>query len=118
MTALPPNVAAIAPDRAGLGTNGLSLPLPAARDFQFCFGSNSFGRHRDEAARLDLLLEIIHSDTLAFDVDEPADLLALAESLRSGDASEYPGLHLALPMTPRHSGRAPRSAAQTATAGR
>jgi 2-phospho-L-lactate guanylyltransferase len=101
LTALSAACVAIAPDRAGLGTNSLSLPLPAARDFRLCFGANSFARHRDEAIRLDLPCEIIRSDTLAFDVDEPADLLALAERLRGSGNPDYAGLRLALPTTAR-----------------
>jgi 2-phospho-L-lactate guanylyltransferase len=122
LSALPPGCAAIAPDRAGSGTNALSLPLPAARDFRFRFGPDSFARHRDDAARLALPLEIIRSDTLGFDVDEPADLLALAESACGRGEPEYPGLHLV--RTPPHpqpgqTGRGSRlGPAQSATTGR
>jgi 2-phospho-L-lactate guanylyltransferase len=72
--------AAIAPDRAGSGTNALSLPLPLALAFRFSFGPGSFERHRAEAERMNLPLTIINSDTLALDIDRPADL----EALRSG----------------------------------
>ena len=64
----------IAPDRHGVGTNGLSLPLPAARGFRFAFGDDSFALHQAEAARLGLIVEVIHSPTLAKDIDVPADL--------------------------------------------
>lgn len=64
----------IAPDRHGIGTNGLSLPLPAARGFRFAFGDDSFALHQAEAARLGLIVEVIHSPTLAKDIDVPADL--------------------------------------------
>ena len=71
---LPRGDAAIAPDRARLGTNALSLPLPAARDFRFQFGHGSFEHHCAEAARLNIPLTTVHSGRLAFDIDEPADL--------------------------------------------
>lgn len=66
----------IAPDRAGAGTNGLSLPLPAARNFAFHFGPGSFAQHRRECDRLGLNARIVRSDGLELDVDEPADLRA------------------------------------------
>lgn len=65
---------AIAPDRHGTGTNAISLPLPAARDFSFHFGPDSLARHRKEAERLGLGIEMVHSLGLARDIDEPADL--------------------------------------------
>ena len=65
---------AIAPDRHGKGTNALSLPLPAARGFQFAFGSDSLARHRFEAARLGLALVDVIRPGLARDIDEPDDL--------------------------------------------
>jgi 2-phospho-L-lactate guanylyltransferase len=84
---LPPGLAAIAPDRAQLGTNALSLPLPMACDFRFQFGVGSFARHSAEAARLSLPLSVLHSDRLAFDIDEPADLADLW--------AQHPGLYCA-----------------------
>jgi 2-phospho-L-lactate guanylyltransferase len=79
LTDLPRGNAAIASDRAQLGTNALSLPLPAARDFRFQFGHTSFERHCAEAARLNMPLTTVRSDRLAFDIDEPADLIDLLE---------------------------------------
>lgn len=64
----------IAPDRHDTGTNALSIPLPAARDFRFAFGGGSFAKHRAEAERLGLKLAVIRSEGLARDVDEPDDL--------------------------------------------
>jgi 2-phospho-L-lactate guanylyltransferase len=69
--------AAIAPDRFGTGTNALSLPLPRASGFQFQLGLGSFERHRAEAARLGIPLEIVSSETLALDIDTPEDLATL-----------------------------------------
>jgi 2-phospho-L-lactate guanylyltransferase len=76
---LAPECLGVAPDRRGTGTNALSLPLPAARDFAFQYGPDSFARHRAEAARLGLTLEVIRSETLGLDIDEPEDLGMLAE---------------------------------------
>jgi 2-phospho-L-lactate guanylyltransferase len=70
------DAAAIAPDRAGAGTNALSLPLAIARDFRFQFGPGSFALHCAEIERLSLALRIVRTDSLALDIDEPADLQA------------------------------------------
>ncbi|MDE2405255.1 MAG: 2-phospho-L-lactate guanylyltransferase [Sphingomonadales bacterium] len=74
LAALPGNAMAIAPDRHDTGTNALSLPLPAARDFPFAFGPGSFAAHERESVRLRLDCEVIHTPGLARDIDEPADL--------------------------------------------
>ena len=68
---------AVAPDRAGAGTNALSLPLPQARAFRFQYGPDSFAQHRAEAARLGLPLQVIRSETLGLDIDQPEDLAAI-----------------------------------------
>lgn len=64
----------IAPDRHGTGTNALSLPMPAASDFRFMFGTDSFRLHGGEAKRLTMGVETIITPGLARDIDEPADL--------------------------------------------
>ena len=74
LAAAPAGTVAIAPDRHGTGTNALSLPLPEAKGFTFAFGPDSFALHHAEAERLDLRLEVIHSQGLARDVDMPEDL--------------------------------------------
>jgi 2-phospho-L-lactate guanylyltransferase len=74
LAAAPAGTIALAPDRHGTGTNAISLPLPEAADFAFAFGPDSLARHRNEAERLYLRLEEIHSQGLARDIDEPADL--------------------------------------------
>lgn len=74
LAAAPADTVAIAPDRHGTGTNALSLPLPAARDFRFAFGIDSCALHTDETHRLGLKLETILSRGLEKDIDEPADL--------------------------------------------
>ena len=74
LAAIPGAAMAIAPDRHQTGTNALSLPLPAARDFTFAFGTGSFALHDAESVRLRLDCEVIHRPGLARDIDEPADL--------------------------------------------
>ncbi len=76
---VPENAIAIAPDRHKTGTNAISLPLPGAAGFQFAFGPDSFARHKHEAERLGLNIEIVESPGLERDIDEPEDL-ADAES--------------------------------------
>jgi 2-phospho-L-lactate guanylyltransferase len=73
---------AIAPDRAGTGTNGLALnPVDA---ISFRFGPGSFAAHHDEAMRTGLSTTIVERPGLAFDLDTPADL---ARWLELGDAA-------------------------------
>ena len=62
---------AIAPDRAGAGTNALAIG--ADRPFTFCFGRESFARHRAQAPDAAI---ITGRPGLALDVDTPADLRA------------------------------------------
>ncbi|MCJ2186441.1 2-phospho-L-lactate guanylyltransferase [Novosphingobium beihaiensis] len=71
----PAHTAVIAPDRHGTGTNALSLPLPEAAGFHFCYGTDSAARHREEAERLGLTVETILSEGLEKDIDEPSDLV-------------------------------------------
>lgn len=74
LVAAPADEVAIAPDRHGTGTNAISLPLPAAGDFTFAFGPDSFAAHTAEARRLGLQIEEVRSPGLAHDIDEPDDL--------------------------------------------
>ena len=78
LAAAPAETIAMAPDRHGTGTNALSLPLPAARGFTFCFGPDSFALHHAEADRLGIRIEQVRSQGLARDVDMPEDLLDAA----------------------------------------
>lgn len=71
MLSLPGQIV-IAPDRAGQGTNAL-LTRPAGL-IPYRFGEDSFNRHRDEAARAGLAVNIISRPGLAFDLDMPEDL--------------------------------------------
>lgn len=82
LAAAPANTIAIAPDRHETGTNALSLPLPAARDFRFAYGTDSFARHKAEAERIGLALEIVLSRGLEYDIDEPEDLDHVRSEIR------------------------------------
>jgi 2-phospho-L-lactate guanylyltransferase len=88
-----PPVVAIAPDRHGMGTNGMLVAPPGL--IQYTFGPNSFQYHSAAAQQAGARLEIVHSFSLGLDLDLPADL----ELLRS---SELPMPELACinPGTP------------------
>jgi 2-phospho-L-lactate guanylyltransferase len=63
---------AIAPDRAGTGTNGLALRPPDAIALRF--GVGSLAAHLAEAETADIPIAEVHRPGLAFDLDTPADL--------------------------------------------
>lgn len=65
----------IVPDRRRDGTNVIAVP--AASGFAFSYGPGSFARHLEEAGRLALPVRVVHSPTLAWDVDMPDDLAAI-----------------------------------------
>ena len=84
-----PGLVAIAPDRRGLGTNGLCLdPM---LEFIFQFGVDSYRDHVASALHLGLEHETVHCPGLAFDIDTPKDL---AEWYRAEE-----GLFLNTPLT-------------------
>ena len=62
----------LAPDRRLDGTNVAAVPTDA--DFGFSYGAGSFERHREEARRLGLTLQVVHDPRLGSDVDLPSDL--------------------------------------------
>lgn len=67
-----PPVVAIAPDRHGLGTNGLFVSPPGL--IRFNFGLNSFVRHSEAALQAGACLEIVRTPSLMLDLDLPEDL--------------------------------------------
>jgi 2-phospho-L-lactate/phosphoenolpyruvate guanylyltransferase len=73
---------AIAPDRAGTGTNGLVLRPPGV--IRFRFGTGSFAAHTEEVSRAGVPLVAVNKAGLAFDLDTPEDL---ARWLALGDAA-------------------------------
>ncbi|CAN5859837.1 hypothetical protein BH23ACT2_BH23ACT2_30040 [soil metagenome] len=62
----------LVPDRRADGTNVIAVP--AASGFRFSYGPGSFDRHRAEARRLGLAVEVRTDVALGWDVDVPADL--------------------------------------------
>jgi 2-phospho-L-lactate guanylyltransferase len=73
---------AIAPDRAGTGTNALVLRPPGLVHFRF--GTGSFAAHLAEVEAAGVPLVAVNRAGLAFDLDTPADL---ARWLELGDAA-------------------------------
>jgi 2-phospho-L-lactate guanylyltransferase len=63
---------AIAPVRAGTGTNGLPLRPPDIIGFRF--GAGSMAAHREEALAAGIEPRLVERDGLAFDLDTPQDL--------------------------------------------
>jgi 2-phospho-L-lactate/phosphoenolpyruvate guanylyltransferase len=61
------------------GTNVCSLPVTLP--FRFGYGPGSFRRHAAEARRSGAALRVVRRPDLAFDVDVPGDLTALAPAL-------------------------------------
>ena len=66
----------LVPDRHEEGTNVISLPTGC--DFRFAYGPGSFARHQQEAQRTGLAWRVVHDAELAWDVDFPADMTAVA----------------------------------------
>jgi 2-phospho-L-lactate guanylyltransferase len=73
---------AIAPDRAGTGTNALVLRPPGLIHFRF--GAGSFAKHLAEVEAVGVPLVAVNRAGLAFDLDTPADL---ARWIELGDAA-------------------------------
>ncbi len=66
----------LVPDRYGNGTNVMAVPADAG--FQFSYGPGSFARHRIEARRIGIATRILDRPDLAWDVDEPGDVVPVA----------------------------------------
>ena len=73
---------AIAPDRAGTGTNALALRPPGVIAFRF--GIGSFAAHAAEVERASVSCVAVNRAGLAFDLDTPDDL---RRWLELGDAA-------------------------------
>ena len=63
----------LVPDRREDGTNVACVPTGAG--FRFAYGPGSFARHAAEARRCGLALRVVRRPDLAWDVDQPDDLL-------------------------------------------
>jgi 2-phospho-L-lactate/phosphoenolpyruvate guanylyltransferase len=66
---------AVVPDRHGTGTNALLIAPPDS--FPPSFGPDSLERHLAQARDAGLVHRVEHVESLALDVDTPADLAAL-----------------------------------------
>ena len=74
---------AVAPDRAGSGTNALCLS--SLSRFRFRFGPGSLRKHLAEAAMHGMPPVLVRSPGLAFDVDQMADLHTWAKQIEGED---------------------------------
>jgi 2-phospho-L-lactate guanylyltransferase len=72
----------LVPDRFGNGTNVMVVPTSAG--FRFSYGPGSFARHLAEAERTGLPVRVLDLPDLAWDVDEPGDVVPVATSPRRG----------------------------------
>jgi len=80
----------IVPSRDGTGTNAILRTPPTL--FPSHFGSGSFAKHCAEAQRADAQIIIRRNARLEMDVDDEADLRALAqEDLRGTETGEWLG---------------------------
>lgn len=66
----------IAPDSARNGSNAMAISPPGVIPFRY--GRHSFTAHLQEAARKNIAPKVLDLPGLAFDVDAPEDLFALA----------------------------------------
>jgi 2-phospho-L-lactate/phosphoenolpyruvate guanylyltransferase len=82
LTGLPDPYAAIVPDRHGTGTNALVLSPPDA--IRPAFGPDSCQRHQAAAREAGIPYGIERLDSLALDLDTPADIIALTRELEGG----------------------------------
>jgi 2-phospho-L-lactate/phosphoenolpyruvate guanylyltransferase len=82
LTGLPERYVAVVPDRHGTGTNALVLSPPDA--IRPSFGGGSCERHVASARRAGVPFSVEHVDTLALDLDTPADMIALTTAVEGG----------------------------------
>ena len=68
----------LVPDRFGNGTNVIAVPC--ASGFRFSYGPGSFARHRAEAERVGLPVHVLDRPDLAWDIDEPGDVVPVGPS--------------------------------------
>ncbi len=81
---LAPGTAGVIPDRHGSGTNGLLLAPPDA--ITPSFGPGSRERHLGLARAAGVAARVVAIESLALDLDTPADLEALTGALRADPA--------------------------------
>jgi 2-phospho-L-lactate guanylyltransferase len=76
----------IAPSNDELGTNLLLRRPPTVIASRF--GPDSFRRHLEAAAEHDLPIAVVERDELAFDLDDPGDILTVLRTRRPGRTLE------------------------------
>jgi 2-phospho-L-lactate guanylyltransferase len=79
LTAVPERWVAVVPDRHGTGTNALVLAPPDA--IEPAFGEGSCERHVGAARGAGVPYAVEHVESLALDLDTPADVVALTRAL-------------------------------------
>jgi 2-phospho-L-lactate guanylyltransferase len=79
LTAVPARWVAVVPDRHGTGTNALVLAPPDA--IEPAFGEGSCGRHVAAARAAGVPFAVEPVESLALDLDTPADIVALTREL-------------------------------------
>ena len=82
LTGLPDRYVTVIPDRHGTGTNGLILAPPDA--IGPAFGEGSRSRHEATARRAGVPFSVEAVDSLALDLDTPADIVAFTTAIESG----------------------------------
>ena len=89
----------LSPDRADGGTNILLFgagELPA-----FHYGPGSCAAHRAAAGQQGLQVQLVRRRAVALDIDEPADLIALAQHLEGSRVSSHTAGFLSQPSIQR-----------------
>lgn len=82
LTGVPDRYVTVVPDRHGTGTNALILSPPDA--IGPAFGEGSRARHEATARRAGVPFSVEALDSLALDLDTPADIVALTTAIESG----------------------------------
>jgi len=77
-----------------------ALLLEAGQPFAFSYGEGSCERHLAAARLVGLQPRLINAPSLAFDVDRPADVAALADSRRAPQTRRWLAEHLPIKVSP------------------
>ena len=85
LTGVPERYVAVVPDRHGTGTNALVLSPPDA--IRPAFGEGSCERHVEAARAATIPHAVERLESLALDLDTPADMVALTRALEGGSGS-------------------------------
>ena len=81
---LPVPGAMLVASREGTGTNAIIRTPPTL--FPSRFGPNSLALHKEEAARVGVDCVIVKNERVGWDIDEPADVLALLQQGRNTES--------------------------------